>query len=385
MTPRILILDGHWNKSVAAIRSLARAGYQVSVAESSRLAAGMLSRYPVRRITYPAPRHEPAAFLASLEQQVAGNRYDVVLPMELATLLLIAQERQRFSPHVHLPFAEYDILRQAAGKIAASTAAHSAGIAGPAWQPVNPTSTADQLADKLGLPLVLKPDMGEGGRGLIYCHNMAELSHALNTIQKQPQAYLAQTLVAEGGYGLGVSVLMDDNQTVLASFTHKRLREFPVRGGPSSLRQATHHLQAEEDAVTLLKKIKFSGVAMVEFKVEPVSNQAFFLEINPRFWGSLPLAIAAGVDFPVLLCQWTMGHDFAEPQPEEGVTMRNLLPGDLLHLLASRGRVGRDFWDPTIADDLLSLRDPGPVVGRLLSPLVALWDPQLRSVFQKRE
>lgn len=385
MSCRVLILDGHWNKSVAAIRSLSQAGCRVAVGESSRLAAGMFSRYPAQRLTYPAPRQAPTAFLHELEQEVATGRHDLLLPMELATLLLISPVRQRFTRHVRLPFAEHHTILQAAGKMSAQQAAVTAGLAVPTSLPVTPEATPALLARKIGLPLVLKPDMGEGGRGLFYCRDMATLTAALHLIKNQEAAYLAQELVAEGGYGLGVSILMDDRQNVLASFTHRRLREYPVRGGPSSLRQAVHHRQAEEDAVTLLRAIQFSGVAMVEFKVESATDRAFFLEINPRFWGSLPLAIRAGVDFPTLLCRWAMGRTFNQPRYQEGLQMRNLLPGDLLHLLGKAGRVKRDFWNPTIADDLLTLSDPGPALARLLSPLVALWDPQLKAVLRKRQ
>lgn len=385
MTGRVLVLDGHWNKSVAAIRSLARHGLSVTVGESSRLAAGLLSRYPVRRLTYPAPRQAPAAFLDWLEQEVATGRHDLLLPMELHTLLLISSQRHRFARHVRFPFAPHVVLCRAAGKIAVTQAARAVGLATPRSLVLDEETDAARLADTLGLPLVLKPDQGEGGRGLFYCHDLTELTDALAVIRQGSQAYLAQERVAADGYGLGVSVLMDEQQQVLASFTHERLREYPLRGGPSSLRRAGRHAQAEADAVALLTALHWQGVAMVEFKVDAHSNQAFFLEVNPRFWGSLPLAIKAGVDFPVLLAHWAMGTPCPPPRARLGTRMRNLLPGDLLHLLARRGRVARDFWNPFIPDDLLSLSDPGPVLGRLLSPLVALWDPQLRAVFQKRQ
>jgi predicted ATP-grasp superfamily ATP-dependent carboligase len=385
MTSRVLILDGHWNKSVAAIRALATHGLKVTVGESSALAAGLLSRYPNRRFTYPAPLKNPAGFLNAIEREVQTIKYDVLMPMELTTLLLLSKERHRFTKHVCFPFARHEILQQAASKIATNKTAYEAGITAPASVVVDPKTSADQLIDTLGLPLVLKPDMGEGGRGLFYCHTLVDLNAALTHIRQKNHPYLAQAMVAAEGYGLGVSILMDEAQNVRASFTHQRLREYPIQGGPSTLRQATRHAQAERDAVNLLTKIKWQGVAMVEFKVDPHTGTAFFLEINPRFWGSLPLAIKAGVDFPVLLYKWALGQNFPLPKSLIGFKMRNLLPGDLLHLLSKGGRVDRDFWDFSINDDLFTLVDPGPAVGRIISPLVAIWDPQLRSVFLKRE
>ena len=171
-----------------------------------------------------------------------------------------------------------------------------------------------------------------------------------------------------------------------ASFTHRRLREFPVSGGPSSLRGTFRHEQAEADAVRLLRGLNFSGPAMVEFKVDPRDGLAKLMEINPRFWGSLPLAIRAGVDFPVLTYRLAMGETISPPVPAPDTTLRNLLPGDLLYFMARRGRVGREFFDfKKHPDELLSVSDPGPALGRLLSPLALLYDPQLKAVLKKRQ
>jgi len=47
---------------------------------------------------------------------------------------------------------------------------------------------------------------------------------------------------------------------------------------------------------------------MVEFKVAD-NGVPYLMEVNGRFWGSLQLAIDAGVDFPWLLYQLATGRD----------------------------------------------------------------------------
>jgi predicted ATP-grasp superfamily ATP-dependent carboligase len=192
-------------------------------------------------------------------------------------------------------------------------------------------------------------------------------------------------MIPPGGDAIGVSLFMDENGKTLASFTHRRLREYPVSGGPSTLRESYHHEEAEAYAEKLLKALKFHGIAMVEFKVDPRDNVPKLMEINPRFWGSLPLAIRAGVDFPYILFCWAMKRAFDMPVQKENVRLRNLLPGDLLYFLAKKGKVERGFFDFTkTSDELFTLDDPGPVLGRLLSPVAFLYDPQLRSVLKTR-
>ena len=59
--------------------------------------------------------------------------------------------------------------------------------------------------------------------------------------------------------------------------------------------------QLQDYSVRLLKALKWHGVAMVEYKYDDNDNLPKVMEINARFWGSLQLAIDAGVDFPYML------------------------------------------------------------------------------------
>ena len=53
--------------------------------------------------------------------------------------------------------------------------------------------------------------------------------------------------------------------------------------------------------------LDWEGVAMVECKHDPLTDRYYVMEINPRFWGSLQLAVDAGVDFPRLLVECALG------------------------------------------------------------------------------
>lgn len=51
----------------------------------------------------------------------------------------------------------------------------------------------------------------------------------------------------------------------------------------------------------ILKELNWTGVAMFEFKGDYLEKQSYFIEMNCRFWGSLPVALHAGNRFPNLL------------------------------------------------------------------------------------
>jgi predicted ATP-grasp superfamily ATP-dependent carboligase len=87
-----------------------------------------------------------------------------------------------------------------------------------------------------------------------------------------------------------------------------------------------------EAGLAILRALKWHGVAMVEFR-QRADGTPVFLEVNGRFWNSLPLAVYAGADFPALLARMAE-HGDVEPQVDyrEGLRCRWLL-GDFRHLI----------------------------------------------------
>jgi biotin carboxylase len=102
------------------------------------------------------------------------------------------------------------------------------------------------------------------------------------------------------GEGVGAFVLRWDG-AVLAEFQHHRLHEVPHTGGVSSLRESWRHEAVRADALAKLDAVGWRGVAMMEYRWDPRTDDFRLLEMNGRFWGSLHLALHAGVDFPRLL------------------------------------------------------------------------------------
>jgi predicted ATP-grasp superfamily ATP-dependent carboligase len=178
-----------------------------------------------------------------------------------------------------------------------------------------------------------------------------------------------QEFIPPGGDTLGVELLMDHGKR-LAHFMHKRLREFPVHGGPSTLRESIYDGELLAKATQLLASIEWHGVAMVEFKVDPRDGVAKLMEINPKFWGSIALAIVSGVNFPLLLYQLATGQKVDSFSPYRlNVRCRWLLPGDILHFIANpdRWKLKPSFFDfRGEFDDLVEAKDLGPLYGMLL-------------------
>ena len=164
-----------------------------------------------------------------------------------------------------------------------------------------------------GFPVVVKPnyskirtDKGWLNAGVHYATDESKLRDVLSKDIFRFFPFLVQKKVE--GSGVGIFLLMDDGE-VVAEFAHKRLREKPPSGGVSVLCESIDPpMEALQDAVRILKAVLWTGVAMVEFKIDRDQNTAKLLEVNARFWGSLELAITSGVDFPYLLFRMAIGE-----------------------------------------------------------------------------
>jgi protein-tyrosine-phosphatase len=184
--------------------------------------------------------------------------------------------------------------------------------------------------------LVVKPSRSiSGGSGstngardkmnVMYAHDRAELMHlAKASIDK-----IGSVIVQEYFRGAGVGVeLLADRGEIIYAFQHKRLHELPLTGGGSCLRESVAvRPELLGHAEKLMRAVSWHGVAMVEFKLDEATGDSRLMEVNGRFWGSLPLALAAGADFPYFLLQLHTHGARPDPvadAPQIGVVSRKL-------------------------------------------------------------
>ena len=336
----VLVLDGNENQAVAATRALARAGHRVLVgAETSWSKAGW-SRHADRTFTYPSPAEDADGFVAAVSAMVLAQGGAFVMPMTERTLLPLSRDRVRLT-RIGGVFVAPDHQRvlQACSKEYTTRLARSLGLAVPrTWCLAADAHEAGGLASEVPYPVVLKPAMShEPVEGTVratgapvYARNAAEFAGAWRDLAARARTIVVQEFVS--GHGAGYFALVRHGQPIV-EFAHRRIRDVRPTGSGSSVRESVPLDGRMQDASRrLLAALEWHGVAMVEFR-RRADGTPVFLEINGRFWNSLPLAVAAGVDFPRLLVELgTTGHIDAPLRYRTGVRCRWWL-GDFRHLL----------------------------------------------------
>jgi predicted ATP-grasp superfamily ATP-dependent carboligase len=365
----ILISDIDRRKALPVIRSLGRAGVTVIGFAAHRGTVGGLSRYCDTVLRSPDPADGPDAFATFLRGVVEKHRPDTYLPLEDITIEWSLARPEAWQSHTRALLPDTDVMDAAYDKWKTIEAARAAGVAVPDSHCPEDQAGVAALADRWTGPAVIKPRKTSGSRGMRFVDDPGELVDAWTEVAAEfPRPIIQHRIPAEGA-GLGVFALIDDGGTVVAVFGHRRLREYPVTGGPSTLRVSHRDDALIEQSLRLLRDMEFRGAAMVEYKEDSETGTPVLMEVNPRFWGSMQLAISSGVDFPVLYHRLTLGLP-VEPVLEYrvGVQGRWLLPGDVLHFLTNPKRfsLAPSFFRLLGKDlhyDIVSWRDPLPMAG----------------------
>lgn len=376
---RVLITDADGRNVVSAVRSLGKRGIRVVAAEDSYLALSFFSKYCSERLVYPSPRNRKQQWLNWLLGELSRRQYDMVMPVGDDCVEIVSINRDIISQYTAVPVVDYSTWMKARDKSQTLKLAIEQNIPHPKTRFITDLDEVEGVAQTTAFPVVVKPKLSCGSRGIVYVQRQEDLKKAYLSVHQKYPFPMIQEFIPPGGQSYGVFLLFNRKAEPRGIFVHKRLRAFPVKGGPSTLRESVHKPELVEMSVRLLKSINWYGVAMVEFKEDPRDKQCKIMEINPRFWGSLPLSIVAGVDFPHLLYRMVMDGD-VEPVVDypEGVRCRWLLPGDILHFIYNpqRFKLEPSFFDfsrNNRRDDFISLDDPFPTLGFFIIALANLF------------
>ena len=387
----VLVTDAAGNHALAVVRSLGRRGLHVVAADTCRLAQAGFSRYCAARDIYPSPARGVAEFREGLRRILDVHRPEVLLPMTERTILALQPARRELESRTRLaPLPSAESLRVAFDKQSTLSLAVSLGIAVPKTVVLTHPDDIAAARDHLTYPMVIKPRRSEtllpdgrmaAGGPPEYCFGPDDLEATYLSVHRRAPLPLIQEFVPGEGYGIS---LLYDRGRPKALFAHRRLRMIRPTGSGSSLRESIAPPPDMADAArALLGALDWHGVAMVEFKRDARDGRPVLMEINGRFWNSLPLAIASGVDFPFLL--HTLAVRGACPECFDyriGVRCR-WLAGDLRHLVrVLRGRPAgwtdaypsrlstlREFLKPAVKDlhyDDLWSTDPLPFFASLV-------------------
>jgi predicted ATP-grasp superfamily ATP-dependent carboligase len=380
----VFVTDGEQRATLALVRALGRAGIGVTVGSAAEDSLAGSSRYCRARVCYPSPSEQGEAFQKNMLKEIRGGRYEVLFPMTDITTLLIAQMRKALEPFVRVPIAPEEQIGEVQDKRQILLAAQKIGIEFPETFMLRENEDLDAVAKQLHYPVVLKPRRSWLMRNGEWVSGSVQYAYDEQDLKKkymQSHSLIPHPLVQEriDGEGRGVFLLVWNGE-LRAAFCHRRLREKPPWGGVSVYRESMPFApEVVDKSYKLLQAFGWQGPAMVEFKVDNRDGRLKLMEVNGRFWGSLQLALDAGMNFPLLYYRLAVGEEApSQFDYKVGVRSRWLL-GDLDQLLIrwthsvapngvscykrSKLRASLDFirfYERNLHYEILRFEDPAP-------------------------
>lgn len=394
--PTVLVTDAGRGSALAIIRSLGHSGWRVIAADSDERSLGFRSRYARERLRYPPPETAPREMIAALLQAARDRSVDLIIPATDAVILPLSQARDQFEGVCALALPEPAALEVVTNKLKTIELAERLGVPTPRTYLVHTAQEAVEKGHLLSWPVVLKPQVSRLYREqaaieaytVCYAENCDHLAEQMRRFEGRCPVLLQEYCC---GVGQGVELLMHQGRP-LAAFQHRRLREIPINGGASAFRESVPlDPTLYRYSIRLLEALNWTGLAMVEFKVG--QGGAKLMEINGRVWGSLPLAVRSGMDFPRRLAElYLYGPPNVGAGPDTcyriGVRARNLELEMLWIAAVLRGKRRYPFlsmprrsqglaallglFNPAYKFDILSLEDPRPGLAEVLKIAVKL-------------
>lgn len=328
----VLLTYGWCRVGYIVLRSLAHRGLKVLVGDDAPVGMCQASRLKSGFFRYPSPWTRPKHFVKRIKEvfEESGARI-IIAPHEESYLLVNA--RDQFPENALAAYSSWETIDLLNNKLRSASLAQSLEIPRPRTIELNGHTDFGAQVSRAGMsyPLVVKLKRGNSAKGVFYPGSKEELEQCVNRLIKLYKLSSGRYPIVQEfvhGEGWGVSGVWDNGRP-LALVTHRRLREKTATGGTSTLREVLPNTILEQYTIKLMQHVKWHGAAMVEYKYNPETRQAWFIEVNPRLWGSLALPVAAGLDIPWILYNLALGNPVNRATPKSGIKSRWLL-GDLI-------------------------------------------------------
>jgi protein-tyrosine-phosphatase/predicted ATP-grasp superfamily ATP-dependent carboligase len=325
---KVLVLGHDTRSFLTVIRSLGRFGCEVHVGNCPSSSPSLSSKYVNKVQLLPTyDRASVEQWKSAIRSLFEREHYDLVIPCHDEDLIPLQVHRATFESAARIYLLSERAFEITSNKFKANSLMQSLGVMVPRFAALNEFTEINRLHSEFAFPLVAKPfgsftiDSLSSRKTVKILRDSSDAAALLKDKSNANAMFIQEYFE---GSGVGVEVLADKGN-ILFAFQHARVYEWPK--GVSSYRKSVPLDSSLLEATrTLISALDYTGVAMVEYKVNQSTGEWRFIEVNGRFWGSLPLAVASGADFPRFLFELLVvgKHDFPG-EYRRGVFCRNLI------------------------------------------------------------
>ncbi len=375
---KVIITDTKYRMAISPIRELAKKGYAITAAEfdttKDSQQIGLYSKYASEKSILKSDEN---GFCQSIEALCAEGR-PVLIPGNRKSLTYVINNKDRLEKCCDFLVPSKESISLADDKNIMCDIAKKIGVPVPKTTSLKEHKSIEEMAKHIDFPCIIKFRNGEAmgkkpDERYTIVYSQDEFISAYKAMHEIDENPIASDYIK--GNDIGVAVVMDKNHKPISFLCYESLREYPIQGGPTCYLRTIYSKQLLSYAIKLLEEIKFTGIAMLDFK-GTVENP-YFLEINPRIWGSAAITYLSKAPFFEDYVKGATGNaqeiisDKSIPKYKLNTRMR-FTPQSfacfLSHMKHSRGKLkifmeyAVSFFNPFVRDGLFSISDPKPYI-----------------------
>lgn len=317
----ILIL-GCGTQGLAIVRDLHRSGHKVfllgekqNYADSSRF----VTKY--QNCSLLPSSHE---YLITIEKFIIEYRIDAIIPMGDTLAEFLSKNKDEINKLAAFKIPDYSLFMLATDKNQLMKLCKEKGYPHP--YTINSIGPDVSIIDKniLQFPLLIKPNITCGARGMTLVHNYEEL------IEKYPLIYAEygdchlQKYVKQGGAQVEVQLYVNERKELVNSSVIYKYRWYPEKGGSSCCAKSVNNDKIVDILYHLLLELNWVGFADFDTIEDPETGELLIMELNPRVPACVKCAIKAGVCWGEIIANDYLNQPQKKYEHNEGEYLRHL-------------------------------------------------------------
>ncbi len=312
---RVIITYARSLMSLSAAKSLSSRGIEIIGCDDVDMTVLHFSKTTSDYFVHEPYEDDVDAYLHSMKQHIndfrpADNRPYILIPM-FRDAKILSKHKDEFEGMIDIAVPEFSAIEQVTPKDNFARSCQTYDVCSPQTIILEDDTNLDDVEQTLEYPILIKPIDAVGGRGISKVNDRAELDAA---VKKSVESFNTYPLLQEviDGEDYCVAVICDEGQ-IIQAMAYKNLHTYPKEAGAGVMRETIDVEPFMKASQTLMQALKWHGIAEIDFRwTGNAEDDAYMIEVNPRFWMGLFHSVDSGADFPWMLYQLVLNDEITD-------------------------------------------------------------------------
>lgn len=314
---KVLITGLFTQGAIFAIRRFAKEGFEITGADSHRLAYGFYSKYVKKKLLLPRIMSNPTGFAEGIIKELKKNKYEYFFP-SFEEIFLLSKYRDEILSLTKTVIPSHDEIFSLHDKSLLNKTIEKAKVDLPATFIPNSYSEAREIISKIDGPVFIKLRQSRNSGGLVYVGNPKNIKYLyVNLIKRQKLDENELPIIQKLIQGkLICSLEITQKGKIVGEIMCKAIRMVPRKGGTTVARESVNIDICNIASEKIVNCLNYTGFIGFDYIYDEKAHKAYVIDCNPRCSVIINLAYHAEID---MIKQWMQIANDEKAKPSSPV------------------------------------------------------------------